>query len=59
MDSVVMYRSTVKDSFLERAMQMCQDTDSDVRLCMAHQLRFIGKGVGFVPRCLVALPFCV
>lgn len=38
----------IEGTFLKKAMALCQDTDYEVRSCMAKQLNVIAKGVGYV-----------
>ncbi|KAJ7545257.1 hypothetical protein O6H91_09G112900 [Diphasiastrum complanatum] len=42
--------------FLHKAMSLCQDTDSEVRICMCQQLNVISRGVGLDTTKRVVLP---
>lgn len=38
---------TIVETFLDKAITMCQDTEYTVRKCMAEQLLIICQGIGF------------
>lgn len=41
-------RQTIVDTFLDKAITMCQDTEYTVRKCMAEQLLVICQSIGYV-----------